>query len=384
MFDQDKRKSPRAIAKPLVWSCIFIGELLWCLLAGMNVSPWSFQHSVLLMAAAGFGNVVGVFSAFLFTSSGKEEEGTFGKIRDWMLAGFTGAGAAELTEGGGSVRRLLLVFSQGNEGADFALVLTSVLVGIGIGFFFMFVQRVLNLNPLLAKSRALTARFEGARSASNVVHELLNKLPVSLLTSVNDVSDSGLSSVDRKELQKLLTSPDVKQFLDLMQESVDTGATLDWDSVSKTAFIQYYNTYFEPTEKRQSQMHEAEVWIQRALLMQPLHGALTIAYADLKSLQKDYDSAARLLKELILGGDPPSSAMQLLGYYLLESKKDLESIHYSRMYLQLHPDDSITIFNLAFSYGRMYCADPSRTDYRKKCLEFLTKGLALDPRMSRA
>lgn len=379
MYDKDQRKTPRAIAKPLVWSFIFLGELLWCLVAGMNASPWTMQHTVLLMAAAGFGNVIGVFSAFLFTSSGKEEEDTFGKIRDWLLAGFTGAGAAELTEGGGSVRRLLLVFSQGNEGGDFALVLTSVLLGVGIGFFFMFVQRVLNLNPLLAKSRALTARVEGAKSASNVVHELLNKLPVTLLTSVNDVSESGLSSVDRKDLKDLLTSQEVKEFLDLMQESVDTGAALDWDSVSKTAFIQYYKTYFEPAEKRKSQIHEAETWIQRSLLMQPFHGAMTIAFADLKSLQKDYASAAHLLKDLVIGGDPPATALQLLGYYLLESKKDSESIQYSQMYLQLYPDDSITIFNLAFSYGRLYCADTSRSDYRKKCLEMLTRGLALDP-----
>ena len=379
MNDHVQKSTPGAVAKPWVWISIFLSELAGCLLAGVSAGVWSFQHSILLMASLGFGIVFGLFSAFLFTSSGKEEEATFGKIRDWMLAGITGVGAAELMEGGGSVRRLLLVFSQGNETGDFALVLTAVTLGFASGFFFMFVQRELHLNPLLAKSRALTASVESAKSASNAVHELLNKLPVSLLTSVNDVSDAGLSPGERKDLKDLLTSPEVKEFLDKMTESVNAGATLDWDRVSKTALIQYYKTYFEPVDKRKSQIHEAEAWIQRALLMQPNHGAMTIAYADLKSLEKDFASAVRMLKELIIGGDPPATALQLLGYYLLESNRDLESIQYTQMYLQLYPDDSITIFNLAFAYGRLYCADSARADLRKQCLEQLARGLALDP-----
>jgi len=128
----------------------------------------------LLLAGLGFGIVAGIFSAFLFTSSGKEEESTFGKIRDWMLAGITGAGAAEIMERGGSLRRFLELFSIGNQPGDLAMVVSTVSLGFGSGFFFMFFQRELNLNEQLAKARALTARAEGAKNASIVVQELLN------------------------------------------------------------------------------------------------------------------------------------------------------------------------------------------------------------------
>jgi tetratricopeptide (TPR) repeat protein len=160
---------------------------------------------------------------------------------------------------------------------------------------------------------------------------------------------------------------------------LNAGAPLDWDSISKTAFIQYYKTYFEPKEGRNTQIQEAEGWIQRALLIQPLHGPLTIAYSDLKAMQKDYTSAARLLKELIVGGDPPATALQLLGYYLLEANDDIESVRYSQMYLQLYPDDTLTIFNLAYSYGRMFCNSPAKTELRARCFEYLSRGLILDP-----
>lgn len=372
-------KNSRAIAKPLSWGLVLLGGILWCLFAGRDASGWNVQRTLLLLATEGFGTVFGVFFAFFFTSSGKEEEATLGKIRDWMLAGVTGAGAAEIMERGGSVKRLLLIFALGNQPGDFALTVSTVTLGFGGGFFFMFFQRELNLNVLLAKARALTARAEGSESASIVLHELLSKLPVSLLTSISDVSNSGLSEEERKNLGELLHSKEVAKFLELTKDRLNSGAPLDWDSISKTALIQYYKTYFEPKESRNSQIQEAEAWIQRALLIQPLHGPLTIAYSDLKAMQKDCASAARLLKDLIVGGDPPATALQLLGYYLLEANDDVESVRYSQMYLQLYPDDALTIFNLAYSYGRMFCNSPARTELRTRCLEFLSRGLILDP-----
>lgn len=375
----DKHQSRKDVAKPLMWSSIIACEVIWCFIAGHTTGGWDLQRTLLLLATDGFGTVLGVFFAFFFTSSGKEEEATLGKIRDWMLAGFTGAGAAELMEGGGSVKRFLMIFSLGNQQGDFALIVSTVSLGFGVGFFFMFFQRELTLNVLLAKARSLTAKEEGSINASNVLHELLSKLPVSLLTSINDVSNSGISDTERNNLQELLYSEDVKKFLELAKERVDSGTPLDWDSISKTAYIQYYKAYFEPKESRNTQIQQAEAWIQRALLVQPLHGSLTIAYSDLKSLQKDYTSAAKLIKDLIIGGDPPATALQLLGYYLLEANDDPESIRYSKMYLQLYPDDSVTLFNLAYSYGRMFCNAPAKAELRTQCLMHLSKGLLLDP-----
>jgi tetratricopeptide (TPR) repeat protein len=372
-------QNPRAVVKPGLWASILIGEILWCFLAGRSASAWVLQRTILLLATIALGMVLGVFFAFCFTSSGKEEEATLGKIRDWMLAGITGAGVAEIMEGGGFVKRFLMIFSPGDQQGDFALVVSTVALGFGVGFFFMFFQREMNLNVLLAKARALTARAEGVKNASIVVLELLNKLPAHLLTDVNDVSESGLNDDERKVLQDLLYSEDVKKFLEVTEERLSSGASLEWDSIFRTAFIQYYKVYFEPKESRNSQIQEAEVWIQRALLIQPFHAAMTIAYADLKALQNDFVSAARILKDLITNGDPPATALQQLGFYLIEAEDDLESIRYSQMYLQLYPNDSITIFNLAYSYGRMFCNSPSKSELRNECLELLSKALSLDP-----
>jgi tetratricopeptide (TPR) repeat protein len=255
-------------------------------------------------------------------------------------------------------------------------VISTVALGFGTGFFFMFLQRELNLNEQLARARARTASAEGA---ANVVHELLNKLPTNLLTYVNDVSESVISKDEREEIRVLLYSKEVDKFLELVEERLDSGASLDWDSISKAAYIQYYKAYFEGPGSRDNQILLGEQWIQRALLIQPFHAALTIAYADLKALQKDYSSAAKIIRDLITGGDPPATAMQLLGYYLLETGQYLESIRYSNMYLELYPEDSITIFNLAYCYGRLFSGDRTRNDYRTECLRLLEKALAIDP-----
>lgn len=95
----DDRSKP--VSKPFLWGGILLCEILWCFLAGSNAGALNLGHVVSLLASLGFGTVLGVFSAFLFTSSGKEEEATIGKIRDWLIAGITGAGAAEVMERGG-------------------------------------------------------------------------------------------------------------------------------------------------------------------------------------------------------------------------------------------------------------------------------------------
>lgn len=374
---QDRK--PKAVAKPALWSALLLGEIVWCFLASRTAGNWTLEGAASLFAANSFGCVCGIFSGFLFTSSGKEEESTFGKLRDWLLAGVTGAGAAEIMDGGGTVKSLLLQFSFGPQKNEFALVFTTAAIGFTAGFFFMFFQRELHLNVLLANARSLTARAENAQSASTVLHELLSKLPPFLLTEINDVSESELSAKDRTELEQLLNSDEVKEFLAMTKEKTDCGAALDWDTVSKTAFIQYYRTYFTGKENQDAQIDEAQRWVRRALIMEPNHAALTVAYADLHSLQGDYANAARLTKDLIAAGDPPATAFLQLGYYLLEDGKDRQSIQYSRMYLELYPDDAATCFNLAFCYGRLYCAHHDDADLRKECLRMLDKGLRLEP-----
>jgi hypothetical protein len=55
------------------------------------------------------------------------------------------------------------------------------------GFFYMFLQRELILNLLLAESRAARGRLEGTLEASIVVQRLLVNVPASILSGSEDI-----------------------------------------------------------------------------------------------------------------------------------------------------------------------------------------------------
>lgn len=368
-----------ANTNPVQLASVVTASLVWCYVAGWSSGTWQIQRSILLLATFGFGVACGIFSGFLFSSSGKEEEATFGKIRDWLIAGISGAGAAEIMERGGSVKRLLVLFSIGSAPTDLALVITTFVLGFAAGFFFMFLQRELSLNEQLAKARAQTANAEKVQYASTVVHELLIKLPVDMLTGCSDVTEAGLSPAERKELKDLLESKEITEFLNLTEDRAKSGGAVIWDSLSKAAYIQYYKTYFVESSERDAQIRSAEEWILRALMVIPYHPGLTIALSDLKALKKNFSSAAHLLRDLVELGDPPASAIQLLGYYLIGAGDDQDSLRFTEMYLELHPQDSVTLFNAAYSYGRLYCAHPDKANLKTTCYRRLKDALSIDP-----
>jgi hypothetical protein len=88
----------------------------------------------------------------------------------------------------------------------------------------------------------------------------------------------------------------VQQFLDESDDALKSGASLDWDIVSKVASLQYYRTYFEKEENKLSQAECASNWIQRALTMNPLHVDFTVKYADTLGMMDRYEEAVAILE----------------------------------------------------------------------------------------
>ena len=69
---------------------------------------------------------------------------------------------------------------------------------------------------------------------------------------------------DAEKLRALLYSEDVTKFLDDAESNIKSGTPLDWDVVSKVAYLEYYRTYFEKDGAKESQEVKAEEWIKRA------------------------------------------------------------------------------------------------------------------------
>src|SRR5271165_5962059 len=153
------------------WLAVGGGSIAWWYVAGQH-SMWRF---VLLIGLSLSSFMVGCVIGFLFTSYG-EEAGTVGKIRDWLIAGIAGITIAKA----GAIKGLLVTFAVGPGPSEFALVASVAILYSALGFFFMFFQRELIFNVLLAESRAERGRLEGTRQAGQVVQQALATLPLSL------------------------------------------------------------------------------------------------------------------------------------------------------------------------------------------------------------
>ena len=192
--------------------------------------------------------MVGCLIAFLFTSYG-EETGTIGKIRDWLIGGITGLTVAKA----GSIKSLLITFAAGPTPNEFALTVTSSIVFATLGFFFMFFQRELILNVLLAERRAERGQIDGTRQVGQVIKSFLLKLPASILSGVDDIAEiSVVNPQEADRLRDILYSDDVKAFLERCEAAISEGDALEWDVVSKAEYIHRYRTYFEKDKTSQA------------------------------------------------------------------------------------------------------------------------------------
>ena len=120
-----------------------------------------------------------------------------------------------------------------------------------------------------------------------------------------------LGKPEVEELQKELYAPEVDDFLKQADEAAKTGA-LDWDIVSKVAYVSYYRTYFEK-DHQDAEVKRAIDWLVRALNMNPNHVELTMKYAEMLGNQKDYDAAAAILERLERRPEAPTLVSEWFG-----------------------------------------------------------------------
>lgn len=348
-------------------------SIVWWIIA----ARYDWWRLILVIGLSLSAFMVGCLVAFLFTSYG-EEAGTIGKIRDWLIGGITGLTVAKAP----SIKAVLLTFTAGPGPSEFALAVSSATIYAVLGFFFMFFQRELILNVLLAQSRAERGTIEGTRQVGQVIKNFLIKLPPSILSGVDDISEV-TTDTQKAELRKNLYSQEVQDFLNQAEEAMAQGSALDWDVVSKVANIQYYRTYFE--DDKVAQAKKASEWISRALVLNPHHADFTMKQADTFATMQDYSQAVNILERMLRDPDAPVSVRQMLGFLLLYVPDRLgDSIKYSQQSLALTGDNDAS-FNIACAYAQGYCHPERGKDLgppqenHAKALEYLRDALVRDP-----
>lgn len=329
------------------WLTIAALSILWWGIAG----HWELQRTSLIVWLSLSAFMIGCLIGFLFSSYG-EETSTVGKIRDWLIGGITALTVAKAA----SIKNVIEVFAAGPGPIEFAFAVGAAIFYAGLGFFFMFFQRELILNVLLAQSRAERGKLEGSQQAAQVIQHFLLRLPASLLTGVDYIDEiADVNEAEAKRLKDLLYAKEVEDFLVQADEAARNG-TVDWDVASKTAYILYYRTYFE--KDKTDLVDKAHDWITRTLNMNPLHVDLTMKYADILSAQKEYEAAATVLERLALRPEAPVLVKQWLGYYLrfVEDRLD-DAIRYSKDYHAIFPDETDSLFNIGYAYLQKYCKE---------------------------
>jgi len=257
----------------------------------------------------------------------------------------------------------------------------------------MFFQRELVFNVFLARSRALRGRVDGTIQAGIATQKLLVGIPPSMLARIDSLDDAiGEHKSEFESLKRVLYADDVSQFLKEADEALGTGAALDWDVVSKAAYLNYYRTYYECGESRELQEQKAEEWILRALLLNPQHGDLTARYADVLWMQDSHADAVLTLERLIMSTEAPAFVQKWLGYFLLfVPNREDEAIRISQEYHNRFPDEDDTFFNIACAYAEKYSReliereiskDPESTN-RRLAIQNLKQGLKGEPEFAK-
>jgi len=369
---------------PLLWiAAVVAGAWYWCkFLAGGDAGK---MRLVLALVASMFS--IGTAFGFLFSSYG-EEQSTIGKIRDWLIGGITGVGLAEAIEQGGTIKKILQKFQFASTDSDFALVIGTAIAFTTLGFFFMYFQRELIFNISLAAKRAERGRIDGTHHAGIVIQRTLSVLPASMLTGVDDIDEiAEVAPEEEANLRSILYSNEVEEFLRHANSAIRDGMSLDWDVISKVAYVHYYRTYFEPKEKKPAQIKQATEWLLRALAINPLHADLTMKYADMLITNKEYEEAAAILERLSFRPEAPALVKQWLGYVLLFiPQRVTEGVKYSESFHREFPNHQGSLLNAACGYAQLYCSESNKgmeqnkqSENRKKALAALRGALNAEP-----
>src|SRR5579884_969850 len=199
--------------KTTTWAGIALFSFWW-----LSSSNQTSQRHVLLIWLSLASLVVGALVGFLFSSYG-EESTNLGKVRDWLVGGITALTVSNVA----AIKRILLLFATGPGPSEFAYTVATAIVYSGLGFFFMFFQRELIFNVLLARSRAERDRVEGTEQAGIVIQRLLVRLPPSVLSGVDSVSEiPDVNDKEEQRLKALVYSDEVEKFLNEAEEAANS------------------------------------------------------------------------------------------------------------------------------------------------------------------
>lgn len=365
------------------WGLIAFGaSIVWWAIAGRCELARTVTIVSLSLASFMIGNLVG----FLLTSYG-EEVNTLGKVRDWLIGGITAFTFAKA----GNISGALHWFADGDTVAKAAAIGMSITVAtvvlyVGLGFLFMFFQRELILNVMLAQSRAERGRLDGTVHAGQVAQRFLLSLPASILSGVDNIEDSRFPKAQADSLRKLLYSDDVNGFLEEAEQATKSCG-LDWDVISKAANLHYYRIYFEKDDEKSVQAGRAYEWIERALTVNPFHVDFTVKQADVLATLQRYSEAVVIFESLSRKPEAPAYVKQWLGYlYLFVDRLD-DAIRCSKEYLAAFPDDTDSLFNLACAHAQRYCSlrrtagspEAAVAGSQKEALAILKQALEKDP-----
>lgn len=331
------------------FSLSVLGVVLLCWIAWLG-----FHHAwrpILLLALAAGSLLIGSLIGFVFTSY-SDEANTVGKVRDWIVGALAGITLLKFR----SLKAVILVFAYTNTAADFALALATSVVFACLGFFFMFFGRELIFNIPLAVARRKRTEIENTREAGAITIELISAIPSSILVGIDDADDLTNRASQNAKLSADLYSPNVNAFLDQSQQALAARASLDWDVVSKVAYLQYYRAYFAKPEDKQAQQQCAYDWILRALVINPQHVDFTVKRADILALMKRWSECVAILEALAARPECPFFVLQWLGYYVLYLRgREAEAIQASQQYLSLFSDSNESRRNLACAYAQRLC-----------------------------
>jgi tetratricopeptide (TPR) repeat protein len=339
---------PPRVIKFSVWIFAVLAIVAWVTIAGYH--HW--WRACLLTGLAGATFVIGALVGFVFTTY-DEESDTIGKVKDWLIGSLAAITLVKFD----ALKPVLLAFSLHNTASDFALSLSVSIVFVGLGFFFMFFGRELLFNVPLARERAERNRVETGQT-SVITIQLLAALPSSILVGIDDAENLLHSRpAEAAQLKAQLWSDDVNTFLQQSQTAIADGTPLDWDLVSKDAYLQYYRTYFVDAAAKSGQASCALQWVVRALVINPEHIDLTIKHADLLGILDRNREAVNVLERLHPLPECPAFVDQWIGYYLLFlPNREEESIRCSENYLAKFPESNESRRNLACAYAQKLCS----------------------------
>lgn len=365
--------SPSRRGRIVAYWIVGVALILWLSYIGYN--RW--WRPVLLTSLALASLLVGSLIGFIFTSY-NDEAGTVGKVKDWLIGALAGLTILEFK----SIKDLLQVFALTNGPHDFALATSTAIVFTVLGFFFMFFGRELIFNVPLAEARADRSRVENTHEAGIVTLKLIAAIPSSILVGIDDADDLKNRKDENATLAADLDSQDVRTFLDQSQKALESGAPLDWDVISKVAYLQYYRAYLDKNTEKSAQQKLAFEWIQRALLINPQHVDLMVKRADVLALMKRWKESVDALKALRERPECPLFVLQWLGYYALwlPGRED-EAIQASQAYITLFPRSNESRRNIACGFAQKVCLqskitggviDTSSDDYHKAILNATT------------